>query len=1159
MRLFNDGWEFCKLPLNTGYAEMQQSGGKFRKVGIPHDWLIYQAKALYEDAVGWYRKRFVWEKQADELVLLRFDGVYMDSRIFVNGTEAGGWKYGYTTFEVDITPYLNDGENEICVSVTYQAPNSRWYTGAGIYRNVWLKTVKREHIRSDGVYFSAERAGEGRWKLRIDTELVCGRDEAPGEGRAADKEKPEKLPGEFKLSYALKRRAGEGFIRLTGEETVREVQDGQLAVEFCTEIENPAVWDITDPQCYDLEVTLKKGDEVWQRERQTVGFRTIEFLPDQGFLLNGRKVKLNGVCEHHDLGCLGAAFHKKAMKRKLEILKEMGVNAVRSAHNPSAPEVMELADELGILIVTEAFDMWESSKNPYDYARFFPEWYQRDIENWVRRDRNHPSLIMWSIGNEIYDTHSDERGQLWTRALMEEVQKYDFRENAPVTICSNYMPWENAQKCADIVKNAGYNYGEKYYDAHHREHPDWVIYGSETGSVVQSRGIYHFPYQQSVLTDEDEQCSALGNSTTSWGAESAEACIRAEIEHPYSCGQFVWSGFDFIGEPTPYHTRSSYFGQIDTAGFQKDSFYLYQAGWTKFEERPMVHIFPYWDFNEGQFIDVRVCSNAPIVELFFNGKSQGACTLDQEGGTAFAGHWQIPYESGELRAVACDEKGTVLAEDVQHSFKDASEICLKPSEAELKADGEDLLFLEITMKDSSGYPVENANNRVQIQVEGAGALVGTDNGDSTDTDEYKSGSRKLFSGKLLAICKAGTHPGEMTIRVSASGMQDKILVIPVKKAEVRSGISELAYLAPKDSELLQKDEIQVRNIYLTSSSGLHLHQENKETVITARLSPADAADREVVWSIVDDAGIPLKIAEIKPDGLTAVIRAKSDGNFRVRCMSRSGTDKIRILSSLEFMISGLGKAFTDPYEFVSAGLYDDSRGEIGNGNEHGVATARDGESQVGFHNLDFGPYGSDEITIPVFALTDEPYELQIYEGMPDEGGTLIGDFIYQKPKLWNVYQEETYRLKRRLRGVTGICFVLKKKVHIKGFWFRKYNRAWEKLTAGECDQIYGDSFERVESAVKRIGNNVTIRYENMDFGEAGTNQITIWGETPLEKNTILLKFEGESSLEERMIEFEGGRKEQSFSIEPVCGERDVSLVFLPGCRFDFYHIQFQRI
>lgn len=1153
-RLFNDGWEFSLQTLHTSYDEMKNKEDEYLPTGLPHDWLIYHGDHLYDDSTGWYRKKYVWEEKEDEQIFLRFDGIYMDSKIYVNGTERFQWKYGYSAFEFDMTPYLKAGENEICVSVDFQAPNSRWYSGAGIYRDVWIKKLPKKHIVSDGIYFHTDKAEGDVWNISINTEVT---------------------DSELNLTYELTDLSGDltqDILLNVAEDssviTREEAGAGHVMKQVKAQVESPKVWDTKHPNRYLLCVKSWEDGKVTQTENIRVGFRQLEFSPDQGFLLNGEKCKLNGVCEHHDLGCLGSAYHSQAMRRKLQILKDMGVNAVRLTHNMHAEDVLDLADEMGVLLVSEAFDMWENSKTPFDYARFFPEWYKQDVASWVRRDRNHPSVIMWSIGNEINDTHSSERGQMWTRLLMEEVEKHDPCGNARATLGSNYMPWENAQKCADIIKVAGYNYGESYYDGHHREHPDWIIYGSETSSTVQSRGIYHFPYQQSVLADEDEQCSSLGNSTTSWGAKSSEACIIAERDHEFSCGQFLWTGFDYIGEPTPYHTRNSYFGQVDTAGFEKDSYYIYQAEWTDYREKPMIHIFPYWDFNEGQLIDVRVCSNAPMVELLFNGKSQGTFTIDHKHGTQLAGHWQIPYTKGEISALAFDENGNIIARETRHSFGEASKIRLKADKTQLPANGNDLVFVEITMEDEEGYPVENANNRVEVAVEGAGALVGLDNGDSTDTDEYKGTSRRLFSGKLLAVLKSKIQAGSLKMTVKSEGFADETFVIPVVEAKIEEGISPHAYLASQelsdsDGEKAEnlKKEIPVRNIKLTSSKGTHLHEENPDTMVEAQICPSNACDREVIWSIVDDAGIPSKLAEIEADETKVRVVARSDGQFRLRCMSKCGTDKIRIISQLEFLVSGLGKAYTDPYEFVSAGLFDYSKGEVGNGNEHGVATARAGETQVGFHQIDFGTYGSDEICLPIFALTDEPYQIQIFEGMPgEEGAEMIADVIYQKPSIWNVYQEETYHLNKRLTGITGICFVLQKKVHIKGFTFTKQTRAWEKMTAASCDQIYGDSFVGEEEWIRGIGNNVTIEFANLDFGESGTSHVTICGYTPLEKNTIVMRILDEGGEEEsrQTLEFLSGEGEQTFQIQNVTGKKTVSFVFLPGCNFDFNWVQFLR-
>lgn len=1134
---FNDNWEFAKMPLHTTLEEINQCREVFAPVGIPHDWLIYDTDHLYQDATGWYRKTFSWICQEDQMVFLRFGGIYMDSRIYVNNMFAFAWKYGYSTFEVDITPFLKDGKNEIKVSVDFQSPNSRWYSGAGIYRDVWIKTVHKKHLISDGIYVHSEkRSDQQGWDIEIDTEAV-------GE--------------DLELRYEWKRSDAKKWSLLEGERTTEQISATRTCYRLKTTKSEVECWDIDSPVCYQLRVTLQSEGRILQQEVQTIGFRTIEFIPERGFVLNGKKVKLKGVCEHHDLGCLGSAYHTQAMERKFRILKEMGVNAVRLTHNMHDEDVLNLADRMGILLISEAFDMWESPKNPYDYARFFADWYEKDVASWIRRDRNHPSVILWSIGNEIYDTHVGESGQKWTKTLCREVQKHDPKGNARPTIGSNYMPWEPAQACADLLKIAGYNYGEAYYDSHHEKHPDWVIYGSETASTVQSRGIYHFPFEQSVLADEDEQCSALGNSTTSWGAKSLEACILAERDHDYSCGQFLWTGFDYIGEPTPYHTRNSYFGQVDTCGFPKDSYYIYQAEWTDYRTKPMIHLFPYWDFNEGQQIDVRVCSNAPVVELYVNGQSQGVFRIDHAHGRELVAHWKIPYQSGEIRAIALDEDNKIVAEEIRHSFGEAARICMKPEKRAMQGDGEDLLFVEISMTDTDGYPVENANNRIHIRLEGPGDLVGLDNGDSTDTDPYKGYSKRMFSGKLLAVIKAKKESGTLTIHVSSPGIPKAVLTVPVIFAPGGEGSSALAYLAGPDMGTENKER-PVRNIYLHSENGTRLSKECPETRVYASIHPADADDSEVFWGVIDEKGIPSHLATLEPDGTSVLVRAKSDGIFRLRCMSRSHTKKARILSHLEFEITGLGKAFRDPYEFVSAGLFDYSSKNVGNGNEHGVATARGEESRFGFYDLDFGPYGSDEIQLPIFALTSEPYRIRIYEGMPtDADAGLLADVIYQKPSLWNVYQEATYRLNRRLCGVTGICFVLEDKIHLKGFQFIKKKRGYQRNYVVEYNQIYGDSFQKKEDRISHIGNNVTLEFANIEFGEDKADTITICGETPLEKNSILICFVSADGETRQMVEFLHGESEQTFRIPPQTGTMTVRFVFLPGSQFDFMWFQFQ--
>jgi beta-galactosidase len=752
---------------------------------------------------------------------------------------------------------------------------------------------------------------------------------------------------------------------------------------------------------------------------------------------------------------------------------------------------------------------------------------------------------MWSIGNEIYDTHAGERGQEVTKMLMDYVLKYDPNGNARVTIGSNYMPWENAQKCADIVKVAGYNYAEKYYQKHHEEHPDWIIYGSETASVVQSRGIYHFPFEKSILADDDEQCSALGNSSTSWGAKSAEACIIAERDTPFSLGQFIWTGFDYIGEPTPYHTKNSYLGQIDTATFKKDSYYIFQAAWTDFKTKPMVHIFPYWDFSKGQVIDIRVCSNAPKIELQFNGSTIGTYDIDHEHGTQLVGWWKIPYEEGEIKAIAYDETGKVIATDVRKSFGDAKKICLHADKESLDANGTDLIFVEITMEDENGNIVENANNRVNVKVV-----------------QYKGLSRRLFSGKLMAIIGATLEPGKIQIEVSSLGLEGKI--VEFESLQVKDGALEGTSGFMRNQELSivmgSSEEIPLRKIEIISDSGQLFDESRKEMRVRAKLYPENTSYQEVEWSVVNDAGIVSNIAKVVAFGHEVKVTALGDGEFRLRCTSKNGTDKTKLISQLEFKATGLGDAYKDPYGFISAGLYDYSKGEVGNGNERGVATSRDGETQVGFHDIDFGLYGSDTITIPIFALSSDEYSLQIWEGLPDEEGCeLLADVIYQKPSKWNVYQEETYHLSKRLRGITSISFALHAKVHIKGFSFEKKNRAFEQNMAVECDNIYGDTFTITENSVEGIGNNVSLEYENMDFASEGASKIVIYGRSPIDKNTIHIRFANAEGQSNQLVEFaySDEYEERVFELKKITGVQKMTFVFLPGCNFDFGWFRFE--
>lgn len=1213
---FDQGWEFCRTELSVGLEEALAAADLFRPVEIPHDWLIHDVKNLYQDGCGWYRKRFRPRVNGGP-VILRFDGVYMDSTVYVNGGKVMDWKYGYSTFDADITEALGAGDNEVIVRVRFQAPNSRWYSGAGIYRRVWLKCCGRAWLPLDGTYVTIRPCGTA------DRFLLEARTETGGETENC-------------------------FLRYSLWKDAKKVRD--LAVLPCgeplrTEVEQPLLWDVEDPQCYELLVELcgqpetgkelpGAGEEetgagkeeagtgkessgagkthiVMDWDRITIGFRRITFDPDNGCFLNGRNLKIHGVCEHHDLGCLGAAFHGGAMARKLRMLKAMGVNAIRTSHNMQDPEFMELADRMGFLVVDEAFDMWEKPKTAYDYARFFQEWFRKDVRSWVRRDRNHPCVMLWSIGNEIYDTHAQERGQEITRQLAAEVREHDPEKNAPVTIGSNYMAWENARKCADIVKFAGYNYGEKYYEEQHREHPDWIMYGSETASLVQSRGIYHFPLKQPLLAEEDEQCSALGNSATSWGAKSLEQCIAGDREG-YIFGQFLWTGFDYIGEPTPYHTKNSYFGQIDTAGFPKDAYYVFQAAWTDPEKAPMVHLFPYWDFNPGQRIDVRACTNGAAVELFVNGVSLGRQAVGNEKGKKLLGDWQVPYEPGMITAIAYDGEGREIARESRSSFGDSHAIQLTADREVLRIDENELCFLTIRTVDRRGNPVENAADYVRVDIAGPGRLLGMDNGDSTDYDQYKTNVRKLFSGKLLAVIGSVGEEGEIRVTVTGEGLEPARVVLRACLTSQRASAGKRLNPAETMSESMpgggqekgqafcgeascpggfgegarteagaQTGRHPVRKVELCAPQGQCITKDKSALAVEAVVYPP-AAEPELVWKAVNESGIEIGYASVREasaqDGVLgresagaagrasackAVLTAWGDGRFYVRCMAREG-GRVTLISQLEFQAQGLGQAFLNPYELVSAGLYTDTLGEIGNGNEKGIATARDGASGVVYEGIDFGEFGSDEITLPVFALSDGEYPIEIWLGKPCEPDSrLLDTVIYQKPSIWNTYQEETYRLPERIRGIAALGFVMRAKVHLKGFRFTRLEKAYERLWAAEADSVYGDSFRREDRAVRDIGNNVTLVYENMDFGERGTESVVICGRTPLERNSIHIHFtdlQGETV--NRILEFAGGNgeeTEQAFAIEKLTGRGRVEFIFLPGSCFDLISVRFERV
>ena len=1104
----NENWEFCELAPESSLEEALEklNAGEGEQVTLPHDWLIKDARNLYRDGRGWYRRKLFWNGSKPRAYLI-FDGVYMDSAYYLNGEKIGEWKYGYTRHSIDLTGKLQQGWNELVVSATFLAPNSRWYSGAGIERDVWLVTEGETRIDDGGIYLSSKKQADGKWLLRAETE-ISGPDRDRAQVEIAIQRGKEPVP-------ALAREA----------EPELSAQPGQTIRAQVLEIENVREWSPEHPNLYTVTVSLVLDGSVLQTESFCHGFRTIRLDPDAGCILNGEHIKLNGVCLHSDAGALGNTFHRQAVIRQLQTMREMGANALRLAHNPFAEETLEIADRMGFLVIDEAFDMWEKSKTPFDYARFFDEWQERDIRSYVRRDRNHPCVFLWSIGNEIYDQHAGGRGYEITEMLTKEVRALDPCGNAKVTAASNYLPWENAQHCADVYKVVGYNYSEQYYKDHHRAHPDWVIYGSETVSVCQSRGVYHFPLSAGILSEEDEQCSALGNAVTSWGTRHLEDAICGDRDLPWTLGQFVWAGADYLGEPTPYKTKNSYLGLVDTAGFPKDDYYVFQSAWTDGAQKPMIHVFPWWDFNPGQLIDVRVCSNQPVVELFLNGKSLGRQRLDHApgSGTHLIADWQIPYEEGELTAVGYRET-PALAEtcrESRHSFGDTDHFSVEEdprTTLDPEHRTEDLHYYRIQALDRDGNPVENASDYVRVEVLG-GKLLALDNGDSTDWSNYQNPCRHLFSGKLLAIARG---PEDMQVTVTA------------------------------------QSPVAVRKILLLPDGETTLGPEKKTAGIRAVVMPECAEDQEVTFSAVDANGVATNIARIEQIGQTAKITAIGDGMFYVRCTSKSGDDHTRVISQMEYRVEGLGQAYLDPYGFISGSQYSDVQGTVGNGNEKGIATARDGETTVTWSSINFGTAGSDRIRIWIFALTSEEYPIQIWEGIPgEEGAELLADAIYCKPTIWNTYQPETFALSKRLRGISRISIRVHQKIHIKGFTFEKSSRAWQRLSPAEADEIYGDSYEQDGEKMRHIGNNVTFLFRDMDFTGHALSGIRISGGSSLPQNTIHIRFYDGKSEEKDAVEFmSAGGRIQEFSLPKREGTCEVSVIFLPGSDFDLDWIEF---
>ena len=754
---FDNGWRFV-LADSAQMSKTDYHDTHWRALNLPHDWAVEgdflcsnpsgAGGGALPGGIGWYRKTFNLQKKQGERYFIEFDGVYMNARVYINGKEVGYRPYGYSSFEYDITPYLIAGRNVVAVRVdNSDQPNSRWYSGCGIYRHVWFTKTADVHVKHWGVHVVANP--DGRISVTADVE---------SQGKA----------------YKVRNQVFDAQGRAVG-----------------LKVRRPHLWSVDDPYIYKVRTQVLVGgkvvDEVWTN----TGFRSFRFDAKTGFWLNGKNMKLNGVCEHHDFGCLGAVVNEDAMHRKLVRLKEMGVNAIRTSHNPPAPELLNMCDTMGLIVMDESFDMWRRRKTQNDYARFFDEWHERDLADLILRDRNHPSILMWSIGNEVLeqwssadaDTLTLEQANLILNAghdastlakdgetsvntlladhLADIVRRYD--TTRPITAGCNEPSPDNhlfKGKALDIV---GFNYHHQWIKDVPKNFPGRPFIMTESVSALQTTGFYTMPSDSVIkapkewwlpYTDPSFKCSSYDNMHASWSSTHEETWDV--VKHtPYVGGQFIWTGFDYIGEPTPYSypARSSYFGIIDLAGQPKDVYYMYQSEWTN---RPVLHLFPHWNWLDGEQIDMWCYYNqADEVELYINGKSQGV--RRKADSHQYHVMWRVTFEPGEVKVVARKDGKEVRQQTIHTAGQ--------PHHLQLSIDyqGKNTTFVKVEVVDENGNRCPWAENQVFFYTDAT--IIGVDNGNQTSLERFKDNKRKAFFGRCFVVLD-----GHGTLKAKSYGL-----------------------------------------------------------------------------------------------------------------------------------------------------------------------------------------------------------------------------------------------------------------------------------------------------------------------------------------------------------------------------------------------------
>ncbi len=781
---FDASWKF-HLGVVSGAESPSFPDQDWRHLDLPHDWSIEgsfkpdnpatNSGASLPGGIGWYRKNFKITDLSSKHYFIQFDGIYMNSTVWINGHKLGNRPFGYSTFEYDLTPFLNIGENLIAVKVDNSLqPNSRWYAGSGIYRHVWLTTTSPIHISHWGTYVTTPKVSAKEAMVEVETSIL-------------DEKK-----GNQKISLVS------SIFDKNGQKIASQLQTGKMEpgtpLKMHTNIKviAPQLWNIEQPNLYRLVSEVYHGKELKDTYFTTFGIRSIQFRSDSGFFLNTKCVKVLGVCQHHDLGCLGVALNTRALTRQLEILKSMGCNAIRTSHNPPAPDLLDLCDKMGFLVMDEAFDVWYLEKMKYDYHIYFKDWHERDLSDMILRDRNHPSIFLWSIGNEIPEkNHTKYGGAAIAKELDGIIKRYD---KSRYTTSAFAGVWRaDTTFMSDKVDVIGINYTVERYPEEKAKHPNGFFIASETTSSLSDRGIYHFPADAAMRPTNDMHCSSFDNRGTYYDRPATmitQTTWRAVKETPYVAGLFVWTGFDYYGEPAyPYPSISSSYGVVDLCGFPKDVYYFYKSQWTN---EPTLHLLPHWNWKEGDVIDVIAYTNCDMVKLYLNDKligeqafantkitylsKQWDKVINLGDGQKLSLDWKVPFAPGTLRAEGY-KNGKLIATDIVKTAGDASKIELSADRSTIQADGMDLSYITVRIHDSTGTMVPDADNLIHFDLEGEGRIVGVANGNPISLEPAKGHERRAFSGICQVVIQSTCKKGNIILKASSLGFPEEKITL----------------------------------------------------------------------------------------------------------------------------------------------------------------------------------------------------------------------------------------------------------------------------------------------------------------------------------------------------------------------------------------------